>query len=243
VPELWLPGVVKKPIPQGANDPLIIPVGDVFHIAVSEAASLHDFFERSGGIESTGYIRRDGTIEQYRPLNVECDAQGDGNSWVRDGKRYGLNSWETQGMGEGEWTPQQIASIKFIIGWKHRNYGTPLRLNPGPNASGFGYHRMFKQWNKNAHSCPGSDRVQQFHGVIVPWMKEQAHPAKTPNITAILRAKTREARIAAAQKVASRGSSEAKAAAHDLLSAMTALHRAEQARDAALAALRKLERK
>jgi len=241
--DLWLPDVVKKPIPQGSNDPLIIPVGDVFHIAVSEASSLHDFFEHSGGIESTGYIRRDGTIEQYRPLNVECDAQGDGNSWISGGKRYGLNSWETQGMGEGEWTPQQIASIQRIIRFKHARYGTPLRMNPTATSAGFGYHRLHRAWNKNAHSCPGNERVKQWNRVIVPWMREEASPAKTPNITAILNAKTREGRIAAATRVSRRGSKEAKAAAHDLLSAMTALHRAEQARDAALAALRKLERK
>ena len=46
--------------------------GDVFHVAVSEAKSLHDFFMNNGGIESTGYIRRDGTIEQYRPPMAIC---------------------------------------------------------------------------------------------------------------------------------------------------------------------------
>jgi hypothetical protein len=175
VPDLWLPGVIAKPIPKSSTDPFIIPVGDVFHVAVSEGSSLQDYFwHRSGGIESTGYIRRDGTIEQYRPLNVECDAQGDGNSWVEGGKRYGFNSWETQGMGEGQWTAEQLASIMRIISWKHQHYGTPLRLAPAWNSPGFGYHRLHARWNKNGHSCPGPDRVVQFNKIIVPWMHQGA---------------------------------------------------------------------
>jgi hypothetical protein len=170
---LWIPGAIRKPIPNpGGHDPTIIPVGDIFHVAVFEGLSLHDFFERDGGIESTGYIRRDGTIEQYRPLNVECDAQNDGNSWVGGGKRYGFNSWETQGMGAGEWTPAQMASIKQIIAFKHTEYGTPLRVCPDWNQPGFGYHALFGRWNKSNHSCPGADRIKQFNSDIVPWMNQ-----------------------------------------------------------------------
>jgi hypothetical protein len=169
---LWLPGVIRKPIPAGSNDPQIIPVGAVFHVAVSRADSLHDYFDGpSGGIESTGYIRADGTIEQYRPVTTECDAQGDGNSWISGGRRYGLTSWETEGMGPGEWTSAQLASIKLVISWHHKDWGIPLRRNPGWNAAGFGYHCLFDRWNRNAHSCPGPQRVEQFNHEIVPWMR------------------------------------------------------------------------
>lgn len=170
--ETWLPGVVKKSIPQTSTDPDIIPVGPIFHVAVSEADSLHDFFERDGGIESHGYIRRDGTIEQYRPVTVECDAQNAGNSWISHGKRYGFTSWETQGMGSGEWTPEQVASIKFIIGWHHDEWDVPLRKCPAWNAPGVGYHCLFEEWNTNHHSCPGPDRVKQFEHTIVLWMHQ-----------------------------------------------------------------------
>lgn len=168
--ELWFPGAERKPIPQGSNDPFITPVGDVFHIAVTESRTLYSTFTDGRGIESTGYIRRDGSVEQYRPVNIECDAQGDGNSWISGGSRVGLNSWESQGMGDGEWTPEQIATIKAIIRWKHENFGTPLRVCPSPNSGGVGYHRLFNAWNKNAHSCPGDDRVRQFNNIIVPWL-------------------------------------------------------------------------
>ena len=98
------------------------------------------------------------------------NAQGDGNSWVKDGRRYGFNSWETEGMGDGTWTDAQLATIKRIIAFKHDHYGTPLRVCPGPFSTGFGYHCLFSQWNHNNHSCPGPERVKQFNDVIVPWM-------------------------------------------------------------------------
>lgn len=170
--KLRIPGALWKPIPQTSTDPTIIPVGPIFHVAVSEASSLHDFFERDGGIESTGYIRRDGTIEQYRPLNVECDAQFDGNSWIgADGRRYGFTSWETQGMGSGQWTAQQVAAIQKIITFHHDQWETPYRVAPAWNEAGVGYHCLFDRWNKSHHTCPGPDRVKQFNRVIVPWLK------------------------------------------------------------------------
>lgn len=173
--KLYIPGAVQKPIPQTASDPNIIVAGAIFHVAVSEASSLHDFFSDDGGIESTGYIRRDGTIEQYRPLNVECDAQFDGNSWVgEDGKRYGFTSWETQGMGVGVWTTAQLEAIKEIITFHHEQWGNPYMLAPAWNGHGFGYHCLYPQWNHNGHTCPGPDRVTQFRRVIVPWMRQQA---------------------------------------------------------------------
>lgn len=174
VNRLYIPGARQEPIPKTTSDPYIIPVGDIFHVCVCESPDLHDFFSHDGGIESTGYILRDGTVIQFRPLNVECDAQFDGNSWIgNDGKRYGFNSWETQGMATGEWTPQQIASMKNIMSFKHDHWGNPLRQAPAWNAPGMGYHALFSRWNKTAHSCPGPDRIAQWKRVIVPWLNTQ----------------------------------------------------------------------
>ena len=170
----FIPGAIQEPIPQTATDPDIIPVGAIFHVAVSESPDLHDFFENDGGIESTGYITRDGTIRQYRPVTVECDAQFDGNSWIgADGKRYGFTSWETQGMGTGEWTPEQVASIQTIMAWHHDQWGVPMRQAPAWNQPGFGYHALFFRWNKTNHSCPGPDRIAQWKRVLIPWLVAQ----------------------------------------------------------------------
>ncbi|MCW2754667.1 MAG: hypothetical protein JWQ32_2078 [Marmoricola sp.] len=165
--QLWIPDVIVKELPRG-NDPDIVPVGAIFHVAVSEASSLYgDYLHRTDGVESTGYIRRDGTIEQYRPVTIRCDAQYDGNSfgWPT---RHGFTSWETQGEAAGEWTSEQLAAIKRIIIWHHTEWAVPLRQAPAWNEAGFGYHALFERWNKSNHSCPGPDRIKQWHQLIVP---------------------------------------------------------------------------
>lgn len=111
-----MPGAIRKIIPPGDNDPVIIPCGVITHIAVSMSDSLYDYFaHRSGGIESHFYVRLDGTIEQYRNIFREADAQYKGNSFIRNGKRFGFVSIETEGMGGGKWTIAQLESIKSII--------------------------------------------------------------------------------------------------------------------------------
>lgn len=161
---------IRKMISPGSNDPRIHAVGIIYHVAVSRSDSLYDYFaHRSNGIESHFYIRFDGTIEQYRDTGYEADANYHGNSWVKNGKRYGFLSVETEGMGEGLWTDAQVESLKALTLWAAAEHGFPLRKAPGPYSPGVGYHRMFAAWNPNAHSCPGPDRVKQFNRVFVPW--------------------------------------------------------------------------
>lgn len=186
--QFWIPGAEHKLVPINfSRDPHIIPVGAVFHIAVSEAASLFgNFTGRKDGIEATGYIRRDGHIEQYRPLNVECDAQGDGNSFVRGGKRFGFTSWETQGGEFGDWTKAQIASMQKIM--LHHNVhldpSTPMRQCPDWDEPGFGYHSLFREWNHNGHTCPGRDRKVQWKREILPWLAALREGTKMNNVEA-----------------------------------------------------------
>ena len=174
--QVWIPGALRKPLARG-NDPTIVPVGAIFHIAVTEAPSLlADYQHRTDGVESTGYIRRDGTIEQYRPVTIRCDAQYDGNAfgWPR---RRGFTSWEGQGMGDGVWTPEQLVAIKRIVLFHHLEWGVPLRQAPAWNRAGFGYHAMFDAWNKSHHSCPGPARIAQWHEHIAPNLRSWGAPA------------------------------------------------------------------
>lgn len=162
-----LPFAKHELIPPGANDPAITAIGNIFHVAVSESPDLHDFFDGpSGGIESHGYIRRDGSVIQYRTLDREADAQGAGNSFTFGGKRCGFLSWETQGGGLGQWTPEQVATIKRIMRWTHDNGDIPLQQAPAWNRPGNGYHSLFAEWNPNKHSCPGPDRIKQWPSIL-----------------------------------------------------------------------------
>ena len=176
---MWLTGAIRKNIPPGDKDPQITAVGIVFHVRAGRGDSLYNVFLNRGGIESHFYVRYDGTIEQYRDTNYEADAQSAGNSWVTNGKRYGLLSVETEGVCGEEWTDEQIASLKYIIREVHRIHDTPLRVCPTPTSGGHGYHALFHDWNLNNHACPCKERIAQFKNVIVPYLALLAHPSTT----------------------------------------------------------------
>src|SRR6266540_3013794 len=114
-PRGFMPGAIIKNVPPGENDPGIIPCGIVTHIAVS----LRDSLPPSGdsGKDWHFYVAFDGTIEQYRSIYFEADAQFSGNSFIRNGVRVGFISIESQGLEDGEWTVAQLASILAIIQW------------------------------------------------------------------------------------------------------------------------------
>jgi peptidoglycan hydrolase-like protein with peptidoglycan-binding domain len=169
------PFAVKKLIPPGPNDPKIKARLAILHIAVSEADSLYDYFkDRSGGVESHFYIRRNGVIEQYRDTDYEADANTEANPFAI--------SIETQGMGEGEWTGAQLASIKKLLDWINANHDVPYEVPTTWDGKGIGYHILFmKEWAGGARSCPGPDRIKQFDEVLVPWFATQVSSPHTTN--------------------------------------------------------------
>lgn len=166
------PAAVKRLIPPGPNDPPIKARVVILHVAQSEAASLHDYFNGpSGGVESHFYIRRDGTVEQYR----DTDRQADANVMAND---FAI-SVETQGMAAGEWTTQQLAAIKALLTWCNKVHSIPLVKCPTWDGSGVGYHILFEaQWDQRGAACPGPDRIKQFNNVLVPWMAASTAPKK-----------------------------------------------------------------
>src|SRR5690606_33944857 len=113
----WYPKAIRCNIPPGSNDPRIRATQAILHVAVSELPSLYHIFQSRNGIESHFYVRRDGTVEQYRDTDFEADANYKANPRAI--------SIETQGMGDGEWTPAQLASIKELLLWLHRAEGIP----------------------------------------------------------------------------------------------------------------------
>lgn len=167
-PKGFCPFAVNRNIPPGSNDPAIKPRVAILHVDAGNADSLYDYFKnRSGGIESHFHIKRNGTIEQYRSIYFQADANLDANDFAV--------SIETQGFGDGEWTDLQIASIKKLLMWLHQEAGIPLSRCPIWDGAGVGYHTLFgapSHWTPVSKSCPGPDRKAQFEKVLVPWMKE-----------------------------------------------------------------------
>jgi hypothetical protein len=147
----------------------------ILHVDAGNAADLYDFFKnRSGGIEAHGHIRKDGHLYQYRDLAFQADANHDANDFA--------SSWETQGFGEGKWTKEQLDTIKKLMLWHRSELGIPLRQVTSWNDSkgGWGYHTMFgapSHWTPVSKSCPGPERKEQFHDILVPWMKTVDKPA------------------------------------------------------------------
>lgn len=167
--EGFYPKAIVKNIPPGSNDPAIKPRVAALHVAVSEGDSLFGWFNGpSGGVESHFYVRRDGKIEQYRSIYWQADANYDANDFAV--------SIETQGMGAGEWTDAQLASIKALLVWLNSEAGIKLEECGTWNGEGVGYHSLFDQWNHAHKPCPGADRIQQFYDILVPWMANRKRP-------------------------------------------------------------------
>jgi N-acetyl-anhydromuramyl-L-alanine amidase AmpD len=166
-----IPFAEKKLIPPGSNDPKIKARIGILHVDAGNAADLFDFFKnRSGGIESHGHVRKDGHIYQYRDTAFQADANLDANDFAI--------SFETQGFGDGEWTAEQLVSIKRLMLWARDVHGIPLRKVTTWNdpVGGWGYHTLFgapSHWTPVAKTCPGAKRIKQFNEILVPWMKAQ----------------------------------------------------------------------
>lgn len=180
---MWLDWCVKKPLKinftKGMWSKYPKWEGIILHVAASEAASLHGWFSNpSAKASSHFYVRRDGTVEQYVSLKDRSWAQQHGNDR--------LISIETQGMGSGEWTAAQVASLARLCNELAAKYGFPLRQMTSSKVTekGIGYHALgvaitAEQLKKGVSQtggelwssargkvCPGPDRIKQVPSII-----------------------------------------------------------------------------
>ena len=177
----WYPKAVQKRIRAGENDPPIVPALAILHVAVSLTDSLFGWFNGpSGGIESHFYVRKDGTVEQYRSVNREADANLGANSYTVDGVRYGAVSIETAGLAGGWWNRKQKDAITALLLWLHTEHGIRLEPVSGPFPTkftgGVSFHSRFRQWSPAVKTCPGVNRIIQYRRWLKPWMAEQSAP-------------------------------------------------------------------
>ena len=168
------PGARYRPVSGLEKDPPITPVGIILHVRDGEGSSLFDYFDGlSRGIESHWYIDYKGNVEQYRDSLREADANYHGNSWIKNGKRYGFHSVETEGLEKGEWTTAQLIALKQLIRWDAKVHNFPLQRANAWNGTGVGYHTMWgapSQWTPHRKTCPGPKRIRQFNSILIPWM-------------------------------------------------------------------------
>lgn len=173
------PGAIWRPISRNYGGRRSSTRGVILHVAVSESSSLRGWFnDPRSGASSHLYVRRDGTLEQYVDMRYTAWTSGSGSATT-----IGV---ETQGMGSGKWTPQQVEALAQIVAWAHREFGVPLRVMTSSKASerGVGYHALGvpatstqktrgisktggQLWSKAVgKTCPGPERIRQIPDII-----------------------------------------------------------------------------
>lgn len=190
----WMPGAVRKPLDRNFTRATRRHTNAIIlHVAVSESPSLHGWFNNPrAGASSHFYVRRDGTIEQYIPINLI--------SWAGVQSDARAISVETQGMGHGAWTTAQIQAMQQIIKYCQSVYPSiPSRVMASSKSSeaGIGYHALGvpgSSWQKLRRVsqtggeiwsgavgkvCPGPDRVKQIPA-LVAGLGSTAAPSAPP---------------------------------------------------------------
>lgn len=154
-------GARWRPLPEQGTQRRIKPTQLVLHSAVGRGSVWGYFAKASVVVESTFWIGLDGRAEQYMDSAEKAEAQALGNPRAI--------SVETADDGHPDrfpWTDAQVETLAQLAAWCHREHGIPLRVCPSWDAPGIGYHRLWRQWNPNTHSCPGTVRVRQVPQII-----------------------------------------------------------------------------
>lgn len=163
------PAAKHRLIKPGSNDPRIVPRVGILHVDAVNAVSLYEYFNgKSGGIESHFHIPKSSKnpVEQYRDTGWEADANHLANPFAI--------SVETQGYANEMWSVHQLNEIKNLMVWCREEHGILLQQTKTWDGKGWGYHTLFGapgKWTPVNKSCPGPLRKEQFHDILVPWMK------------------------------------------------------------------------
>jgi hypothetical protein len=152
----------------------------IFHTMVGHLSGTDSMFRRDGysGTESTFGVGgpedgHDGELWQWQSILRQADAQWDGNAYA--------NSVETADGGDPSrpWTPAQLDTlIRLTADWC-RQTGNPCELVTAPTGLGIGYHRQFRQWNHDGHTCPGPVRERQLTATVIPGARRLLAPLKS----------------------------------------------------------------
>lgn len=178
------PGAIYKPITVAkGRDRLTVWNRVNLHVAVSEADSLHSYFNQPGIPDSHFYVRRDGTVEQMVDTAWQAFADLEGND--------ATISIETAGMGDGGWTEQQLESLARLYAWAVKTHGIARKMATsskiGTESKGLSWHRLgcdgnfpplpsilagrsqrgggMRYTKHFGKICPGDGRVVQIPGI------------------------------------------------------------------------------
>lgn len=167
----WFPGAIVKEVTRHRT-PMADHRGVCLHIAVSEGASLFNYFNQPGNPTSHFYVRYDGDVEQYVDTQWRAPAQLEGNPTM-----IGIETMGGKQPGQ-RWTAEQVETLAQLSAWCHRVHGVPLipMTSSRAIATGIGYHRLGvdpyrvnggELWStKYGKTCPEDQRIDQIPGII-----------------------------------------------------------------------------
>lgn len=166
-----------KPLTENGTQSRIVPSQVIFHSLTSpSAANSWRYFEAAPvDTESTFLMEYDGHLIQALDTEVRADAQWDANA------RAVSVETASNGGATDPWTPAQAAALVRLSSWLMAVHPRikPVRCATW-SAPGFGYHRLFPEWNHNGHTCPGDLRVKQFPMILDAIAHPQPKPPPTP---------------------------------------------------------------
>lgn len=183
------PGATWKPITVNKNRQRLTLYSRVnLHVAVSEAASLHTVFNKSGAADSHFYVRKNGTVEQYvdTSMRANADYQGNGSS-ISIETQGGVSNSATE-----KWTAAQVETLAKLYAWCVVQHKIAVRLATSSkvdaSSNGLSWHRIGIDGNFPALPSILAGRLQRGGGMYYSTSKGKTCPgnAKIQQIPTIL---------------------------------------------------------
>lgn len=170
----WYAGAVKYELqPESDDQPAIVPDQFIVHSIAAPwtAKRTYEYWRDSTNLESHFGLGYAGDLGQFIGTQTRADANAAAN---RRADGHGAVSLESASnlQASDPWTDEQVDKIVEVGVWLHEEHGIPLRKCRTWDDPGYGYHKMFSQWNPNGHACPGAARIEQFHDVVFPRIKD-----------------------------------------------------------------------
>lgn len=167
------PGMYVGPVRQKTD--LVI-----WHVDAGNANSLYGWWNQAGSGQNGShfFVKTDGTVEQYAPIDRITWTSGNGSI-----RSVGI---ETQGYAAGEWTPAQRAALIKLTRWLCKTLGVPMVMAPNSKLTsrGIAWHRQGvpatqaqkaakvsqtggELWSSSVGKvCPGPDREKQIPHMV-----------------------------------------------------------------------------
>ena len=169
----WCPFATRMELqPESDDQPAIVPDQFILHSLTAPwtARRTYEYWRDSTNLESHFGLGYAGDLGQYIGTQTRADANSVANRRSNGHGAVSLESASNAGATD-PWTDEQVEVIIDLGIWLHEEHAIPLRICRTWDDPGYGYHKLFSEWNPNAHACPGTARIQQFHDVIFPRIK------------------------------------------------------------------------